>query len=333
MRNSLASRCLLVLALFSSPALAVTYSDFVVFGDSLSDTGNDFILSSMIHAVDPTFPIVPSPQGYNDSRRFSNGPVYADRLAQRLGFDLRPSRAGGTNYAYGGARTDRVQLPGSSSFVEQVQTFIGASGPADPDALYVVFIGTNDVQDALAAADPQAVLANAIGNIGSALGALAAEGARHFLVPYAADVGLVPGATGDGAIPRNVEASAVSAAFNDALAALLASFTTLDIVAFDTFGLLNEVVANPAAFGLVDVQSRCQREIGVVDGQLQYEILCTDEEAARHLYWDEIHPTTAAHRILADALFAALQVPEPGTLALLLAALSLPALRRVTNRV
>lgn len=333
MRNWLASRCLMMLALISSPVFAAPFSNLYFFGDSLTDNGNDFILSTTINAADPSFPIVPPPEGYNDSGRFSNGPVYSELLAQRLGFDLQPSLVGGTNYAFGGARTDRVVLPFSWSFERQVQEFVDANGPADPDALYVVFIGANDVLDALVAAEPGAVLANAIGNIGDALQLLALEGARHFLVPNVADLGLLPLATNDGAIPRNAEATAASAAFNAALAALLESFTTLDIVAFDTFALLNDIVANPGAFGFTDVQGRCQREIGVVDFRPPFEILCTAEEADRHLFWDEMHPTTATHRILADALFAALQVPEPGTLALLLAALGLPALRRVTHRV
>lgn len=333
MRSPLALRCLLMLALVSSPVFAAPFSNLYFFGDSLTDTGNDFLLSTTINAADPSFPIVPSPAGYNNSGRFSNGPVYAEMFAQRLGFDPRPSLAGGTNYAFGGARTDRVVLPGSWSFERQVQEFVDANGPADPEALYVVFIGSNDVEDALTAPDPAPALANAIGNIGDAIQLLAAEGAQHFLIPNVPDFGLVPAVTGDGAIARDAGATAISAAFNAALAALLESFTTLDIVAFDTFALLNDVVANPAVFGFTDVQGRCQREIGMVDGQPRYEILCTDEEAARHLFWDGAHPTTATHRILADALLDALQIPEPGTLALLLAALGLPALRRVTNRV
>lgn len=321
MCRSLLAGTAFVLATVSASVTAGPFSNIYFFGDSLSDNGNDFVLSSTLHASDPTFPIVPAPAGYNDSGRFSNGPVYSEQLAGRLGFDLRPSLLGGTNYAYGGARSSSVVVPGSLSFAQQVEQYVGAAGPGEPDALYVIFIGSNDVEDILSGAPPGPTIANAIGRIGTAIEMLSAEGAAHFLIPNVADLGLVPITTGNGAIPRDPLATAASAAFNDALAALLDSFAMLDITAFDTFALLNDAVANPARYGLTDVQHRCQREIGVgADGQPLYEILCTDEEAATRLFWDGFHPTTAGHRALAGALFAALEVPEPDTLALLVGA-------------
>ncbi|WP_332673767.1 SGNH/GDSL hydrolase family protein [Aromatoleum sp.] len=319
MCRSLLAGIAFLLATVSASVTAAPFSNVYFFGDSLSDTGNDFILSSTLHASDPAFPIVPAPAGYNDSGRFSNGPVYSEQLAGRLGFDLRPSLLGGTNYAYGGARSGSVIVPGSLSFAQQVEQYVGAAAAGEPGALYVLFIGSNDVEDILAGAPPGQTIASAVGRIGTAIETLAADGAAHFLIPNVPDLGLVPGTTGDGAVPRAPLASAASAAFNDALAALLDSFATLDITAFDTFALMNDAVANPPRYGLTDVQHRCQRESGIgPDGQVQYEVLCSDEEAATRLFWDGFHPTTAGHRALADALFAALEVPEPATLALLL---------------
>jgi hypothetical protein len=56
------------------------FDHIVVFGDSLSDTGN--------------------------AGRFSNGPVWVEQLAARLEVALRPTQAGGLNFAIGGARLD-----------------------------------------------------------------------------------------------------------------------------------------------------------------------------------------------------------------------------------
>ena len=65
----------------------------IVFGDSLSDTGNVFDVFGI--------PAAPNFQG-----RFSNGPVWVEGLAAGLGAPApMPSRNGGTNYAYGGAET------------------------------------------------------------------------------------------------------------------------------------------------------------------------------------------------------------------------------------
>lgn len=329
MCRSLIAGMSFLLAVLPASVTAAPFSNIYFFGDSLSDSGNAFLLTSTIHAANPDFPIVPAPAGYNDSGRFSNGPVYSERLAARLGFDLQPSLLGGTNYAYGGARTASVVLPFSLNFTEQVQQYVAESGPADPDALYVLFVGSNDVQDVLAGAPPEETITDATGRIGMAIRMLAVEGVEHFLVPNIPDLGLVPGMTGDGAVARNDFATAASQAFNDALAALLDSLPPLDIRTFDTFALLNDVVMNPARYGLTNVQQRCQRQIGTgADGQPEYDISCSDEEAATRLFWDSIHPTTAGHRVLADALVAVLQVPEPDTLALLLAALGIPALAR-----
>lgn len=314
-------RLLALLAALPCAASAAPFSNAYFFGDSLTDSGNDFLLSSAIHATDPGFPIVPDPAGYNASGRFSNGPVYSEMLAARLGVDLRPSLAGGTNYAYGGARTASVALPFSLDFVAQVQQYIDVPGAADPDALYVLFIGANDVRDVLGGRLGPEAIGAAVARIGGAIDALADEGVRHFLVPGVPDLGLAPAATGNGAIPRNEAATAASAAFNAALAAMLAGFDALDIVAFDTFALLDGIVADPARFGLTDATHACQRELGTLpDGRPAYEISCTDAEAATRMFWDDIHPTTAGHRILADAMFAVLPVAEPATLALLLAA-------------
>lgn len=326
MSRSLLAGTLFVLATVSSSVSAAPYSDVYFFGDSLTDTGNDFILSSTLHAIDPSVPIVPAPGGYNDSGRFSNGPVYSEQLAQRLGFDLRPSLLGGTNYAYGGARTDSVTLPLSLSFEQQVQQFTEASGPADPDALYVLFIGGNDATDVLQGLAPPDTLSAAVARIGASIEAIAAEGARHLLIPNVADLGLAPLATVNGAIERNLGASAIASTFNELLAAMLRQFdgSPLDIVEFDTFALLNDWVADPARFGLTDVRHSCQQPTGATlpDGQPEYAIFCSDADAAGHLFWDEMHPTTSAHGLLADALLAALQVPEPATLALVLAGLA-----------
>ena len=69
------------------------YTALYAFGDSLTDTGNVSLA---------TFGLLPAAP-YAD-RSFSNGPVWAQDLAQSLGLPpLQPSLAGGTDFAYGGA--------------------------------------------------------------------------------------------------------------------------------------------------------------------------------------------------------------------------------------
>ncbi len=89
-----------------------TFSRIVVFGDSLSDTGN--------------------------AGRFSNGRVWVEFLADRYGFALKPSRMGGSNYAVGGARLDPNSGP--SSLPAQVAAYLRTNSP-EPGTLYIIYGG------------------------------------------------------------------------------------------------------------------------------------------------------------------------------------------------
>ena len=92
---------LLVMLLAPGVASAGPITSLYVFGDSLSDSGNAFLLTG-------GFPPAPYAQ------RASNGPVAVERLAFDLGLTLVPAALGGTNYAVVGATTGPVQIPGSA---------------------------------------------------------------------------------------------------------------------------------------------------------------------------------------------------------------------------
>ena len=103
------------------------------FRRSLSDTGNDYILSG------DTSPAPPYYMG-----RASNGPIWVDSLATKLGVpDPQPSLAGGTNYAYGGftATSLNQSVP---DLTQQVQQYLQKSSQADPNALYTLLTAAND---------------------------------------------------------------------------------------------------------------------------------------------------------------------------------------------
>src|SRR3984957_13841874 len=87
--------CCSVALLGGSPAHAANFSAEYVLGDSLSDVGNVYI------ATKGTKPASPYVGG-----QFSNGPIWVQDLAARLGLPaLTPSLAGGSDYAFGHATT------------------------------------------------------------------------------------------------------------------------------------------------------------------------------------------------------------------------------------
>jgi phospholipase/lecithinase/hemolysin len=306
-------------------AQAGPYSGLYAFGDSLSDVGNDAII---------TGGAIPKTTIYTDGTtagRFANGPNYLDGLATSLGLSLAPSLAGGTDYAYGGARTNYITpglVPfGGLSFNQQIAAYDSMHVTADPNALYVLWIGANDMADAIGAAAGGnagaigAAIGTAMSGIGGAIGNLASLGAQHFLVPNLPDLSLTPriGALNNPLLDS--VARGASVAFNQNLASTLnvSAFSGLDIRDLDIFGALNNIVANPAGYGFTNVSTPCYT--GEVDGTALppgsaiAPTVCADP--SQYLFWDYEHPTTALHAEVTRFAFAAV-VPEPSTRSLLL---------------
>ncbi len=329
---------------FAAPA----YNGIYVFGDSLSDGGNAFILNTTnpglgaaLGYLVPTnplsvpYPVPPSPNGTTKYTN-GNGPVAVEVLAANLGLSLTASLApsGGTNFAVGGATTGTANFAsdafvvsgipfypalantGLQTQVADFQASLGG-GPANPNALYVVWAGPNDVFLQGAAFDPLA----SVGNIGNAIAALYGMGARSFFVPNMPDLGKTPAF-----LPDPVGGPAATFAtqvFNALLAAMLAELEALlpgsHLIPFDTFSLLGAVVADPAAFGFLNATEPC---LGIVT--------CADPGS--YVFWDEVHPTARAHAMLGASFTRA--VPEPSTwatLAIGLLALAFTARRRASR--
>jgi outer membrane lipase/esterase len=299
----------------SAPALAGPPHRFVVFGDSLSDPGNAFILTRDLE-VPPFDSLIPSAPYARGAFHFSNGPTWVEQLSL---IDRALPSAGPallvpkvlSNYAVGGARAQQV---GAFDLPVQVGLFVSDfHGQAPPDALYIVFVGGNDLRDALQAfaTDPTGatsggIVAGALASIRSNLLTLYAAGARHFLVANAPDIALAPAVRLSGPQAQFL-GNLLSTQFNGGLELTLEGLEAalgVDIVRLDVFGLLHQIVAAPASFGLTDVVDACIRLNTVVGA------FCPDP--GKFLFWDGIHPTAAGHHQLAvraDAVLDAKGLP------------------------
>jgi phospholipase/lecithinase/hemolysin len=296
----LAVSVIISLSLAPGVASAQLFRGLFVFGDSLSDIGNVFNATQAV-----TDPIPVSPPYF--SGRFSNSPVWVETLAQTLNLALTPFLDGGTNFAYGGAeigleteeifeRDVGILIP---SIRSQVQTFLAADffgvEEVDPAALYVLWGGPNDLRDALQTGnDSLAEARAAVDDLAGAIDDLADAGAVYFLVPNLPNLGRTPEslALGPAAVTQATEASRV---FNDALAATLDALESeqrIVIFRLDTFAHLEEIIANPSAFGFTNVTNACLAGDPFTGGSV-----CADP--AIHLFWDSIHPTGTAHALLA----------------------------------
>jgi len=292
---------------------ATTYSRLFVFGDSLSDSGNVFVLTQAL-ARAPYDPIPDRPYAIG-AHHFSNGATWVEQLAidLQVATSAKPAleqRGIFGNYAFGGARArldDRA--PGLGTQVDLFASDFPAGAPAD--ALYVLFIGGNDVRDALQAypldlsgAASMMIINEALTALGTTLQRLWAAGARHFLVASVPDIGATPAVRSMGPGAQTL-ARFFSTTFNALLEAkVLAPVDSLpgvELTRFDVFTVLDGIVSAPVASAFADVTTPC----------LQFYVLeaAVCENRDDHLFWDAVHPTRAGHRVLANAAAAALALP------------------------
>ena len=274
----------ITLGLASAHAATPTYSALYVFGDSYCDVGNLFLATG---GYEPAAPY------YNG--RFSNGPIWVDHVAGFLGVPLKPSSIpGGTDYAVGGAWATAPQvIPGGTipSVTEQVALYLANSkGKADPNALYILEGGGNDILDAPATNPGQLGFEIAAALAYSEL-LLRQAGARHFVIPDLFNVGLLPAAAG-----RVTFATQASNAANASLNILLPVEDQLEgvqILRMNVFNLLNAVEKDPAHFGFTDITNPCLTTT-----------ICADPDHT--FFWDTHHPTEFGHSFFAVTLENAL---------------------------
>ena len=325
--------CLSLCASWS--AWALPFSDVYFFGDSLTDTGNVTMVYAGVPKPPGAPPVIPGPP-YDPEGRASNGPLYADVLAAGFGHSATAFERGGTNFAYGGART-RYQLfgPPFLGLVDQVAQYRALPGPADPDALYVLWGGSNNLQDIFLGrttdplGQPIPGVGGTLSDLGGLLDALADEGARTLLVPNVPNLGRVPRVRELGGPPAQAAATALVQSFNAGLGSVLDNFELLHpevrLIRFDAFGALEDIVANASSHGLVNLSDRCYTgdDLGFTGGGSA----CAQPDS--YLFWDGIHPTTATHQLLGRAMLRAALVPEAQTWLLMAGGLVLLAsLRR-----
>jgi outer membrane lipase/esterase len=300
---------LAAVALASFPAAASPYTSMVVFGDSLSDSGNDALAlgGSTTQTITGNTYIPSAP--YAPGVTFSNGPVWASDAASALGVPLLPSLLGGTNYAYGGATTGGPG-PIPNLLVQAGQYLTSTSSVASPNALYVIEGGGNDARAALTliaggASVPQTIQATATSfatNVATIVNELTADGAKHIVVWDTPNLGLAPAIAAGGAGASTL-GSTLATDMNLALAAALNG--DADVSIFDIYGLGTSIALDPSAYGFTNVTDAC----GAIAGA----------NCSTYAYWDGIHPTEAAHSVIADAFIDQVTgVPEPSTWAMML---------------
>ncbi len=264
----------------ASPSITQLY----VFGDSLSDMGTVFRATGGIYP--------PSPNYFQG--RYSNGRVWVEYLADRLQLSSHQVN----NFAWGGATTGTIDgTTGSSSAIAnlvphlltQVASFVQYQPKSDPASLYVIWAGANDYLQGIQ--NPTVP----VNHIMQAIATLVKTGGKKFLIANLPDLGQLP-ATHTSLNAANL--TALTQTHNQSLRRSLKQLSQqqpdLQIALLDANTLYQEAISQPATFGLKDVTNAC----------LIGNRVCAKPD--QFLFWDGIHPTTAAHRILGDTALTAI---------------------------
>jgi phospholipase/lecithinase/hemolysin len=317
-------------------AMAVSLSGLYVFGDSLSDAGN-----TVKTTFNPLLGIGFPPPPY--AGRFSNGPVWVEYLAQGLGLQptlfadlaLGSGSTEGINFAVGGATTGSDNtlaltaavtnifpqvgnLPGLQQQVDSFVNLIPGGETADPNALYVVWGGGIDYLPTQSTFSPFQTPEQSIANLTAALTKLDQAGAKNIML-----VGLPP----LGNTPLALELDQTVPGISDGLNGLVRFHnqglqgipqqlsTDVNLIGLDVNALFNEITSDPDSFGFTNLTTPCL--------DLTAGTLCSNPD--QYLFWDQFHPTTAAHEKIAEFAIATLSaepptdVPEPTAILGLLA--------------
>jgi outer membrane lipase/esterase len=287
----------------AAPASA-QWNGFVFFGDSLTDAG--------------TFaPSLPPGTG-----RFTTNPdpVWAQVLGARYGFTITPATSGGTDYAQGGARV--AQLPGYPANAPFVSTAIPVTTQVqqavargiDPNALYAVWAGANDVSTQLTlaasgqitAAQAQAAVVTAATQLVQQVGVLQAAGVKTVAVGNLPDMGRTPSGQSLGAAGA-AQLSALANLYNATLAGGLNALGG-NVLRIDNWSYLNDMIANPASYGITNVTAAaCGTTPALVCTRAS---LVTPNANTTYAFADGNHPTGAAHVILAQTVASLLEAPS-----------------------
>jgi phospholipase/lecithinase/hemolysin len=252
------------------------FSHIAVCGDSLSDTGNFFRLSGGY----------PPPPYY--AGRFCNGPIWVEYLAAELKMEYQP----GDNYAVAGATTGTSNENDGSGYefpglLDEIDSFINAGGITEPErALFIVAAGANDFFIGLETGEsPQSIIANGVNNTLVAVERLQASGARFIMVMNVPDLGVTPLALASGMGPALTQ---LTAAYNQVLGLALDRLAQagLPTMRLDAFAVLDRMAKQPASYGFSNVT-------------VPLKLVPSATNPEQFLFWDEVHPTTQAHQVLA----------------------------------
>jgi outer membrane lipase/esterase len=245
-------------------------TQFVVFGDSLSDNGNTLAAAG-----------VPQPPYYNG--RWTDGPNWVDyftRLDQ-----LPPATAylqnGGTNFAVGGSTSPLLTV--------QITVYLAANGGhANKDDLYAIWIGGSDFRAGVNAS-------TTVDAIQAGLALLRSAGAERIILLDVPDISLTPDVIAAGGATVQAAKQFVTTVNTNLQTRipLEAFLLGIKLTYVDVNAIFTQIVERPVHFGFSNSTGAAFNPSTGVE----------QPNPDLYVFWDGFHPTTPAHRIAAWTVF------------------------------
>ncbi len=269
---------------FYQPAAHKKFERIIAFGDSLSDTGNMYNASLWS---------MPNRKNWFLGR-FTDGKVWVEYLSENLDTPLH-------NWATGGAGADEYKhmIPGVLQQTESWKDYISHDfGYAADKTLFTMLIGGNDIVQYNISVD------SIIKHQKQALETLIKNGAKNILVLNLPDVSKAP------IFSVRTDSQKISNEvldYNKRIMNVVETIKTeygssINIKLFDLFSLFNDLRSQPQKYGFRVVDQSCLNmnsiEPPAFSANPAVRPECTNPK--EYLFWDTLHPTTAAHKKLAD---------------------------------
>ncbi|XP_010258330.1 PREDICTED: GDSL esterase/lipase At1g74460-like [Nelumbo nucifera] len=322
-----------------------------IFGDSLSDVGNNMYLTRSL--ARPSLPWYGIDFGNGlPNGRFSNGRTVADIIGDKIGLPrplafLDPSLnediilESGVNYASGGGgilnETGGLFLQRFSLY-KQIELFRGtqelirnkigaeATDKFFQQSFYIVALGSNDFinnyllpvyRDSWKYSD-DGFNEYLMMTLEQQLKLLHGLGARRLIVFGLGPMGCIPlqrVLTSSGDCQEKTNNLAIN--FNKAAEKLLQDLSgNLPNTSFrfgDAYDMVNDVISNPDKYGFDNSDSPC-----CTIGRIRPSLTCIPvsrlcKDRSKYVFWDEYHPSDRANELIADEIIRKLGLSQLNT--------------------
>ena len=314
----------------SAQALSASQiSQVYFFGDSLTDSGWNNLWSFPAPLPTGKAPTFTTFGGYTWAQYIARdlknfvlpvypGPNPADLITNNSIYPVPGFGSGtltGVDYAAGGSTTNAIGFneTWAPSLVQQVEKYFSTTGgKADPNAVYFIWSGANDILGALSSNPTELQLLliaqTAAINIATEAAQLSARGATRIVVMSMPNLGNTPlimetaVAEGQPTLPATMKT--ISFTFNSmlnvALGEVIATYHT-KILFIDIYDLLDQVIAATMAGQPIVVQGQSFKFVNATDpacSTVSSSIYCPSTAPQGYVFADVLHPTNESHRII-----------------------------------